>query len=214
MSDQPAPSSPSFPPVAIMLAGVMRLARFDASGAKIFENTVMAARRSFQLLIPFAVLQALFAFISGPALEKLRDQFDLGIVNMTGDNMVVIISTTILTSLVIWFGFLVLVQMLMRATGQEKQFPRLVNLHNWTMIVQEGIKIIPYLVLTFGIGGIDGFKISLMVFSLYSLGFQWFCYRQTSTMPGWATGLVLLRGLIEALSYLLAAQLIITFAAS
>ncbi len=210
-SPEPAANQSAFPPAAWMLAGVLRLARFDASGATIFENSVLAARRSFQLLLPFAVLQILFAVVSGPALEQLRDQFDLGAAPIDGSNMVIITTTTLLTSLVIWFGFLVSAQILMRMTSQAEKFPRLVNLHNWTMIVQEAIKIIPYGVLAFGIGGIDGFKICLTVLSLYSLAFQWFCYRQTSPMPGWAAGLVLLRGMIEALSYLMAAQLVMAF---
>lgn len=212
MNDHSVPPPSLLPSPALMMQAVLRLARFDASGARVFDSSVASARRSFQLLLPYALIQVLYAFISGPALEQLRNQFDVGQALIQNANMTTVFASTLLSGLAIWFGFLVLAHFVMKITGQVGHFPRLVSLHNWTMILQESIKLIPYALLASGLGSTDLFKALLVLISFYSLCFQWFVYRQTSDMAGWAFGLVLLRGLTEGLGYFIVAQLVVSFA--
>lgn len=210
MSDMPA-FDPAGGSDRALIAGIGRLARFDARGAAVFDGSLRTARQSFRLLLPYGLLQILFAVLSGPAVEQLRDQMELAQAVSQNSNVMTLATMTLLSGMVVWFGFLVAAHALMQATGQTAHFLRLVALHNWSIVPQELLKMLPYLLLAVGVIPLDAFKLLLVGTSLYCLMFQWFIYRQTSSMMGWAAGLVLMRGLIEGLCYLMVAQLVIMF---
>ena len=150
--------------IRAQLEGALKLARFDASGAEAFGNSVAEAWFSFVAAVIVAPMVVIWIAMDGFSSPE---------------------DTPLLTSIMFegmsytvgWLLFPVIAFHLLVFLGRDGRYPRFVTAYNWTAVIQNSLFLLMHLVLG-ALGAPDEARALLGVMMLaYVLMYGWFVVR-------------------------------------
>ncbi len=146
------------------LAGALKLARFDQSGAEVFGNSAAEAWFSFIaafLVAPMVVMWTVLDGFAAPEETPL---------------LTAIIFET-LSYMIGWLLFPVVAFHLLVFMGKDDRYPRFINAYNWTAVIQNSLFLVMHLVLG-AMGAPEEARALLgMMMLSYVLMYGWFVAR-------------------------------------
>lgn len=166
--------------IRAQLAGALKLARFDASGAEVFGNSSTEAWFSFVAALLVAPMIVIWVFLDGFATPD-------------GTPFVASVIFESMTYVIGWLLFPVIAWHLLIFFDRDDRYPRFVAAYNWTALVQNGAFLVVHLTLSM-MGAPDEARALAGVLVLgYVLFYAWFVARTVLDIsPGPAVMIVAL----------------------
>ena len=150
--------------IRAQLAGALRLARFDASGAQAYGNSTAEAWFSFFGAVLVAPMVVVWIIIDGFATPE-------------GTPLAISIIFESMSYVIGWLLFPVIAFHLLIFMGKQARYPMFVSAYNWTAVVQNGLFLTMHLVL----GALDAPDQARAFFGMLMLGYVlmygWFVAR-------------------------------------
>lgn len=179
---------PSRADVIVWLTGAMRLARFDADGAKVFGTTGIDAMRSF---FAAAVVAPMFLIWTGMH----------GLGTPAGTPLPYALLYELLVYVGGWLVFPVVLWQVAPAFDGRARFAHFICAYNWTAVVQNGMFMALDIVLTAAGAPLAARGFFGFVLLVYVLLYGWFVARTALGLSAGAAGIVVSVDMLTALAW-------------
>lgn len=164
------------------LQGALRLALFDKSGIQAFSGNAASALDSFRLAWVILPMLAAVAWLQAqPGPEGYAYLHEMGLPDGLATRVAVL---NVLGDLILWAGFLVVVQIFARQMGKAHFFPRFVEVYNWVLFIRLIVMSSALMLGWLGFVSLETAVFSALIIGFGLLVYQWFAYRVALDIEG------------------------------
>ena len=179
--------------ITTALRGTVRLARFDAGGLALFDNTARGFWNSFFTAVLLMPGMIWLSFVASD---------DAVIASIPAIRLYAIL---LIHYVIQWTVFPLVMSTVTQAMGRDHRFVPFVVAYNWSRVVPNTLLIL--LLAIAGPGALEAAP-SLLIMG-YAMIFTWFVIRKALDVSGWAAaGIFLLNGIIELFLFSIALALL------